>query len=291
MDRLQKKCAIASAGVHLLLILIVAACPAFVKSKAPERLAQVDFLPSMFVDSLVSGGGNPNAQRSQPQITLPSQPVLPPPQNIVQPPPEPVKPREKVVEPELKHTPEPEPDLSEHVVKRHKPDVSTTPIVRKPSAEKLRQDKEKAEAQRLAQANAETNRRKQLAAILGGSASALSRNLNGATKIEGDPGPGGGGPAYANYAAWVQSVYEGAWDIPDDLNADEVVTKVRVVIASDGTVVSARIISASGDSATDRSVQRAIDRVKSIAPFPEGSKDKERSYIIKFSPKLKRGLA
>jgi hypothetical protein len=40
----------------------------------------------------------------------------------------------------------------------------------------------------------------------------------------------------------------------------------------------------------DASVQRTLDRVKFIAPFPEGATEKERTYIINFNLKAKRML-
>jgi hypothetical protein len=42
----------------------------------------------------------------------------------------------------------------------------------------------------------------------------------------------------------------------------------------------------------DASVQRSLDRVTTIGrPFPEGSKDQQRTYILKFDLRAKRGLA
>jgi TonB family protein len=63
-----------------------------------------------------------------------------------------------------------------------------------------------------------------------------------------------------------------------------------VTIASDGTVITARIVTPSGDAGVDNSIQRALDRVTFIAPFPEGAKEKERIFIIKFNLKAKRML-
>ena len=74
-------------------------------------------------------------------------------------------------------------------------------------------------------------------------------------------------------------------DVSDNAN-----TKVSVTIANDGTVISARIITPSGDAGLDASVQRTLERVRFIAPFPEGATEKERTYIINFNPKVKRML-
>ena len=102
--------------------------------------------------------------------------------------------------------------------------------------------------------------------------------------------PGNSSVAYANYATVVKSVYEQAWILPNDVASDDANTKVSVTIASDGTVISARIITPSGDAGLDASVQRTLERVKSIAPFPEGATEKERTYIINFNPQVKRLL-
>ena len=61
-------------------------------------------------------------------------------------------------------------------------------------------------------------------------------------------------------------------------------------IANNGRVISARIIERSGDGGVDRSVQKTLDRVTEIAPFPDGSTDRERTYIINFNLKAKRLL-
>ncbi|MBU6410693.1 MAG: energy transducer TonB, partial [Verrucomicrobia bacterium] len=77
---------------------------------------------------------------------------------------------------------------------------------------------------------------------------------------------------------------------PDNAQNDEANVKVTVTIARDGTVVSARIIGPSDDPGVDASVQRTLERVKFIAPFPEGSTEKERTYTINFNLKAKRML-
>ena len=94
--------------------------------------------------------------------------------------------------------------------------------------------------------------------------------------------------AAANYAQVVKSVYEQAWTPPADTASDDANVKVRVTIASDGTVISAQVLAPSGDTSVDASVQNTLDRVQFIAPFPAGSTDKERTYIINFNLKAKR---
>jgi len=116
---------------------------------------------------------------------------------------------------------------------------------------------------------------------------ALRNNLSSATTVD---LPGNSSAAAANYAQVVKSVYEQAWTPPDDTASDDANIKVRVTIARDGTVISARIIGPSGDASVDRTVRATLERVQFIAPFPSGTSDRERTYIINFNLKAKRML-
>ena len=53
-----------------------------------------------------------------------------------------------------------------------------------------------------------------------------------------------------------------------------------MVLLRSGEVLSARISRRSGLPALDKSVEAALNRVKRVAPFPEGSKDEQRSFTI-----------
>ena len=63
---------------------------------------------------------------------------------------------------------------------------------------------------------------------------------------------------------------------------------VRVVINRSGKVTSARILERSSSAVMNRTVQRALDDVRFVAPFPEGAKDTERSFKIIFNLQSKR---
>jgi TonB family protein len=102
--------------------------------------------------------------------------------------------------------------------------------------------------------------------------------------------PGNSSAAAANYAQVVKSVYEQAWTPPDDTASDDANIKVRVSIASDGTVISASVIVPSGDASVDVSVRNTLERVQFIQAFPAGSADTERTYIINFNLKSKRQM-
>jgi TonB family protein len=124
------------------------------------------------------------------------------------------------------------------------------------------------------------------------SVQSLRASLSSSTTIE-EFGTGGigGGEAYANYAQAIKSIYDAAWrDAPEDVVDDSLTTEVKVAIARDGRVISARIVTPSGNAALDRSVRRALDRVESVPPFPKGAKETERIYTIYFNLKAKRLL-
>jgi TonB family protein len=105
------------------------------------------------------------------------------------------------------------------------------------------------------------------------------------------PGNGaGGGPGAANYSQAVLGAYDDAWNPPAELAADAAVAYVRVTVHRTGRIVDARIITRSNNALMDRSVQNALEAVKSLPPFPEGAKDLERVFKIEFNLKVKRGI-
>jgi len=287
MDRTQKKCVIASTGVHLLLAFILLVGPAFLSAKSQsDNLPVLDFIPIKTVDALISGGGNPNAKpppsapepQPQPQPPTP-QPAAPPPKE------KPVvkeEPKEEVPKP-LKA----DPDSLEPVKERKKlPQVSTTVVTR--SKDKTEQTR--AETQARAEAKALADARKRLARQLGQAADKIGNEVSGTTSIE-FRGPGGGGVPYANWLQAVKTIYDRAWIAPDGAADGDAIVTVSVTIARDGKVISARIMNASGNSPIDRSVQAALDRVSYAAPLPDDAKEQERTVDIRFNAKAKRASA
>jgi protein TonB len=118
-------------------------------------------------------------------------------------------------------------------------------------------------------------------------ARAIEKNASSATTVE---MPGTSSVSYANYASVIKSIYERAWRTPDNVSNDDANTRVSVTIGSDGTVISSRILESSGDASVDASVQRTLDNVNFVAPFPDGAKETEKTFIINFNLKLKRML-
>ena len=275
MNRLHKKCFIASTGVHLLLALILLVGPAFLSSKAKvEETQYLEFIPSRLVDGPVHAGGGATAPRVQ--TPTPPQPAPAPRQPDPPPEREPDPPRHVA-------TPQSDPD-PDPVPSRRRPAISTTPVVRK-SNSKTTSKTTTATDNRDQQVS---DNRRRAAALISQAKNSLRSDLSSSTEVV-MPGEGFG-EAYASYASAVKSVYEQAWIPPEDTTDDNAITKVTVTIGNTGKVLSASIIRPSGETVVDRSVQRTLDRVTFIAPFPEGAKEKQRTYTINFNLKAKRGL-
>lgn len=286
MNRLQKKCLVASAGVHLLLALILFIGPGFISSRSKQdNLPILDFVPVKTVDELMSGGGTPNAK---PLATVPVQPPpQPPPQpQVATPPPKPQP--EKVRDPDPPKESQPvkhEEESFEPAKEKRKIEISTTPVTRKRDASADKKAREEAQARE--QAKAEADARRRLARQFARAADKIGGEVSGGTDVE-LKGPGGGGVPYANFLQAVKKAYDRAWVLPDGVENENAITIASVTIARDGTVVSCRITNFSGDRVMDHSVQSTLDRVTYAAPLPDNSKEDQRTVSINFSFKAKQ---
>ena len=287
MNRLQKKCLIAAAGTHLLVVVAVL-CSGFITSKPkPDDSQVLDVIPANLIDAAFNSGVKgaqppPPAPIVKPPEPQP-QPTPEPPKPVVvpQPKPEPTPPPEKIQPEDTKPADIPEPKPKPKP-KPHQIEVDLKPVVRKNTPAV---DNSAAEAKEAAK-EAKRVRDARLKAIQN-AARSIKENSSSATTVE---LRGDSTVAYANYASIVKSVYTQAWIPPDDTASDDANVKVSVTIANDGRVISAHIVGPSGDASVDKSVQRTLDRVSEIAPFPDGATDKERTYIINFNLKAKRML-
>ncbi len=272
MDRLQKKCFIVSAGMHLLLAIILFIGPAFLSPRSKtDDLALLDFVPVKTVDALISGGGNPKAAPPAPVLAPQSPPPVVPSSPQPRPEPEPAPP------------PKPEPSLEPDPESR-KPKVSTTVITRNRDTEKEAKARTEAEAKASAAA---ADARRRLANAFSGAAAHIGGSVSGGTTVE-LKGPGGGGLPYANFLQAVKTRYTEAWVVPDGVTDDDATVAASVTIARDGTVVSASITRSSGNVAVDRSVQVTLDRVRYAAPLPDDAKENQRTVTINFNVRTKR---
>ena len=91
MNRLQKKCLIATAGFHLLLLVVLFVGPAFFNAKPKTDDSQVlDVIPASLVDAVVNSGvKNAAPPAPTPIVTPQPQPTPPAPKPVVQPAPTP----------------------------------------------------------------------------------------------------------------------------------------------------------------------------------------------------------
>jgi len=273
MNRLQKKCVIATASFHLLLLVILFVGPAFFWAREkPDDTPVLDMIPANLVDAASTGvkGAQPPPPAPTPVVMPPPQPAPPEPKPIVQP------------------APAPQPTITERLEKFFKPEpAKPVPTVaeEQPHTPKVNlQLTTRTVPKNTSTPNkAATDNAKAIKSAL----QALRKNLSSSTTID---MPGNSSAAAANYAQVVKSIYEQAWTPPDATASDDANIKVRVTIASDGTVISARVIAPSGDASVDTSVRNTLERVQFIAPFPPGSPETERTYIINFNLKAKRLL-
>ena len=289
MNRLDKKCLIASTGTHLFLfLLLIFGSAFFVARDTSLTLPPLKAVPTRLVDDALSGGGgNPKIapsdaqQKGQTQVPQPPQP-----QPIAKP--EPRKPEPKT-EPKKAEPPKVKPPKEQikETVKQPEPASKldkTPPLILKPV---VRTKTDKAKEQVDAEAREAQTAKKRLANELAKANERLKDGFSQGTKVD-ISGPGG--EAYANYAQFVKSVYEDAWIVTDDLTDENSTAKVSVTIARSGQVISARMERRSGNSILDKSVQRALDKVKFVAPFPAGATDEQRTFLINFNLKAKRLL-
>lgn len=293
MNRLQKKCIISTAGMHLLLLTILIFGPAFFNRQPKPDNTVLTVIPANLVDSALNTG----VRDAQAPAPTPTPTVIPP--SLLRPPP-PVTATAPAI-PRVVQPPEPPtPSLLEQFEKyfsHTQPTPTVTPDLKQverrdktPHDNNIKVSLKKVTRRDFSKTNpAPTTDNTSNARAINNALKSLEKSLAPGTRID---MPGTASAAYANYANVVQSVYEQALrgHIPDHVASNSESTKVRVTIASDGTVVSADIISRSGDPTWDQAVQSTLDQVTSIAPFPAGSTEKERHYTLSFNPDVERSF-
>ena len=318
MNRVQKKCFMASAGIHLMLMFLLLSGAAFIteapKSPMDKDTPVINFVAFKTVDDIMTGGGSPNArlQPPSPAQDLLTKPELAPdpapaptpepapepakPEVTPDPTPEPVKPepvkaapRQEKVKPEIKLKPVQSDSLESSNKKSKKKEIELKPMVRQSDGKadaKARADAQRRDDERAAKQEADGRRR--LADRFSRAANSLT-GLSGGTEVA-LLGPGGGGVPYANFLQAVKSRYANAWTVPDGVTDEEATAVVSVTIARDGTVIHARITESSRNAAVDRSVRAVLDRVKWAAPLPENAREDQRTVSIEFNVRAKRGM-
>lgn len=298
MNRLQKKCFIFSVSLHVLLLVVFLFGSAFfVSEEKPDNTRILHMISGKLVDDALSSGGNPNVQ----PVTQPPPAPAPPPVVESKPPEPKPKPAPEKAElpklerpkiepthktftlPEKTKKPEKQVETVEDTKPKHEPkiDLKDLKLVKRNSSDASKA-KDAAEAKAKAAADAQ-KRTMALNKVLNN----WDKNLSPSAKI--DFGPGG--ELFAtNYRDAVASIYTAAWRPPDGFTDESATVTATVTIARDGKVINAHIIDRSGNSVMDRSIQRTLENVTFIAPFPEGAKDQERTFTIEFNLKAKHLL-
>jgi protein TonB len=251
MGRLKRSCVVGSVVFHALTLALLVIAPVLL-AKRVEKVQVIDLIPSEIVDQIMA----PPAP-----VAPPTQPT-PAPTKPTPPKPKPVKPKPKPVE-VVKPKPKPKPV-------KPKINVNLKSTLRQPDTQKVKAQQAAAERARQAEAKRQ--------AALKQSLNKLDSKLSGRTSVNVPQGR----YAAANYESLIRRKYVDATIHPGTISGDPVV-KVQLVIARNGNVISARIIGVSGLAIWDRAVQKALDRVKRIAPFPAGMSGAKKTFNLNFN--------
>jgi len=274
MSRLLKKCFFLSVGLHVLLVAVLILGAAFLVTQ-PEKVAPVlSMIAPKILDDLLSPSTPP---QTKPNINQPSATRHP----EVTPPRPPVKP---VVQPPVVTPPKPPKVQPKPRPKNPKPNRPKKPknTAKKPSDIKVNIGNTKNHTNKT-RPNPPRPVKPAINAKDVNTALKGLNNLSAKIKVQVS---GSNRAAFATYAQHVVAVYRRAWQplIPKNL-ARARIAEVSVTISRDGRVITARIIRRTGDAALDKSVQRALDKVRSVGKsFPSGSRDAKRTFILDFTP-------
>ena len=189
------------------------------------------------------------------QILTPKVAITPPAPTQTKPQPKPAPPKPKPVK-----ITKPKPKIK----------VNLKPTVRRPDSSRVKAQQEAAERARKADAQRQQSLKKSL--------NRLSSSLSGSTTVKAPLGR----LASANYESLIRRKYMDATFHPGAISGDPV-AKVRIVIARSGNVLSARILNSSGVASWDRAVQKSLDRVKHIGPFPKAISGAQKTFTLNFN--------
>jgi TonB family protein len=293
MNRLQKKCFAFSIGLHVLLAVIVLGSAAF-RNRAEETDAPIlNLIPANILDKAGVGGGEPaaaiQAPQAQPEPRPQIQPATPPPRTeppVVQPQPvrraerqKPQEAQEETHPPAAAETPLPRPSKPHS---QHEVHPTFTPADRATA----HGTSETLESPSQAAARAEARRLREIEKSLDHLASGVQTSGAARTVVD-VPGIGGGGEVFAGYRDAVRSAYYHAWVAPENGANKSALPEARIVVARDGTIISAELVSPSGEATLDKSVNQALRAVTKLPPFPPSAHDEQRTFRIQFSLELK----
>jgi TonB family protein len=270
MNRLQKKCFVFSIGLHGLLAVILLGSAAFGYHTEENAAPILSLIPANILDQAGAGGGQPVATRSR------TEPQPAPPQPV------PRVERQKPQEPEeqarpLVSTDAPAPRPAK-THRQHEIHPTFTPAGR--PADPVAKS-EKSESSSKSSARAEARRMIDVENSLDHLASGVQSSGAARTVIDVE-GIGEGSASSASYGSVVYSYYRNAWSQPESTGRNSGWPEVRIVVARDGSIISAELVSPSGEASLDRSVSRALDLVKKLPPFPVSISKDQLTFRIQF---------
>ena len=255
MGKLKRSFVAGSFVLHAVIIALLVLGPVLL-AKREEKVQVIDLIPSEIVD----------------QILTPKVAITPPAPTQTKPKPKPAPPKPKpvkITKPKPKPTP-PKPKPVKITKPKPKIKVNLKPTVRRPDSSRVKAQQEAAERARKADAQRQQSLNKSL--------NRLSSNLSGSTAVKAPLGR----LASANYESLIRRKYMDATFHPGAISGDPV-AKVRIVIARGGNVLSARILNSSGVVSWDRAVQKSLDRVKHIGPFPKAISGAQKTFTLNFN--------
>jgi TonB family protein len=289
MNRFEKKCFIGSATFHGLLLVVFLFGSAFLSSKKPLDMGPpVTIINAIPTDRPISSGGNPNAK---PESAPPPPQTDPPKQELAKP--EQIKP-EKIKEPEVKpvvkdRKPDPKKDLTKDAPKP-KSLVSTTVVTR---SNEVLIAQQRAAAERTAAADRKyredlaryREQQRQIAGEVGGILGSFGKSIGKAAVTE---AIGPGGQAYANYGGLIGEIYKRAVYATQPQSDSDAEAVIKVVVGRSGEVRNSQWVRRTANPVLDKAVDRAMNSVRSLPPFPPESKDSERSFVITLAFQAKK---
>ncbi len=291
MTRLQKKCFVFSLGLHGLLAAILFLSAGFRTRPEDPGLQVLSMIPANILDRASAPGGAPAARQPRPQDPMPpsevvgrveySKPIEEEQRTRPLPTPRPIEtPQPPRVTPLPQHD-SPLPPRSKPVP-HHEIHPSYTPAARAANTKPT----DNSQASQAA-SQAELKRLKEVEDSLSHLATGVAASAAEKTTVD-VPGLGGAGEPFAGYNEVVKSIYYRAWITQDTLAGHVAGPVARIVVARDGTILSAELTTPSGDASLDKSVDRALQRVTKLPPFPAGARDEERTFRIRFSLDAKK---
>ena len=275
MSRLLKKCIFLSIGLHVLVAALLIAAAAFFITKPDKVQPTLSMIAPEVLDNIL----NPKPVRS---ATIKSAPTVR--RNVVPQPPKPVQPKKVVPTPPRKSRETPTPKKP---TPRPKPKNPSKPKPAPPPKIRIAKSTKTVGANSPKPVATQAPVRPKVdSSKLTGKVNNLRSQLSAGIKVNVS---GANAAAFTSYAQYVVSIYRRTWQplIPKNLTRTRVAV-VEVTIDRTGRVLSSRITRKTGDAALDRSVQSALDRVKTIGKaFPAGSKDSKRTFTLDFTPRIR----